>query len=200
MPNTVISPRIHSPDEHSIVIMPGSKSIEQIVKLQGTLKSILGDAIWLTPPQALHMTLMEIICDTHYEGLSRAEHFKQWYEGYNEIAENAIAQFQPILTTFNEVHANVGAIIIKTANAQPFNDIRAALLAKTVLPAQTKMPPDIAHCTIARYNQAVDIDEVAKLTRGLSIEFEERITEFRLMKDLGPDFDPRVVEIYKLRG
>lgn len=198
MPNTVISPLVHSPDEYSIVAMPGAETVKKIVKVQDGLKSLLGDALWLTPPQALHMTLMEIICDTEYEGLSREEHFKQWHDNYNGAAKEAIAQFSPVTVRFNELHASAAAIIIKAVDPQPFNDIRAALLAKTVLPAQTKMPPDIAHCTIARYNQSIDLDKVKGLIQELSIEFDERVAEFRLMKDLGPDFKPSVVDVYKL--
>jgi hypothetical protein len=198
MPNTSVSPLVHSPDEHSIVFMPGTESIDKIIQVQRQLKSLLGDAIWLTPPQALHMTLMEIICDTEYEGMSREEHFRQWYERYNEAAKNAIARFSPIEVTFNRLHASSAAIIITAVDARPFNDIRADLLARTVLPAQTKSPPDIAHCTIARYHESVDLDTVRSLIKGISVEFDEYVSEFRLMKDLGPDFHPITIDTYKL--
>ena len=76
MTDTVISPLIHSPDEFAIVAMPDSEPRQKITAIQNRLSTLLGDTIWLTPPNALHSTLMEIICDTEYESLSRREHFE----------------------------------------------------------------------------------------------------------------------------
>lgn len=200
MSNTVVSPLVHSPNEHSIAAMPDSRSVQKIVLIQKQLKSLLGDAIWLTPPNALHITLMEIICDTEYRGVSRQEHFMGWYKQYNAAVRETIARFKPIVATFNELHASQAAIIIKITDPTPFNTIREELLASTVLPAQTKMPPDIAHCTIARYSREVDLDIVRERTSALSANFDISIGEFKLMKDLGPDFHPTDLQTYSLKA
>jgi 2'-5' RNA ligase len=198
MSETVISPLIHSPDEHSIVAIPDSESIQKIVTIQSKLKSLLGDAIWLTPPNALHSTLMEIICNTEYTGLTRKEHFMHWYERYNGITRETIAQFPPIDVNFNELYISPVAIILKAADSRSFNAIREALLENTVLPKQTKLPPDITHCTIARYNVKIDLDDMRGKVREISTDFNLHISEFKLMKDLGPDFHPTSLQTYSL--
>lgn len=200
MQNTVVSPLVHSPDEHSIVAMLEGVVAQSVIAIQIQLEALLGDAIWLTPPNALHMTLMEIICDTQYTGMSRGEHFLQWYEQYNHAARETIAQFGPFDVTLSELHASKGAIILKAAASEPFNAVRAKLLENTVLPAETKTPPDITHCSIARYNQAIDLDSVRERTRDIAVNLTIHVTEFKLMKDLGPDFHPKPLEVYRLLG
>src|ERR1700712_5561722 len=101
MPRTTISPLVHSPEEHSIVAMPDNQSVTKIAAIQQQLKSLLGEAIWTTPPHALHMTLMEVICDTEYKDFSRKEHFTKWHKRYNTTTRDVIAQFQPIDVTLS---------------------------------------------------------------------------------------------------
>ncbi len=200
MPKTIVSPLVNSPNEHSIVALPSVELAERIVTAQTRLQSLLGETIWLTPPNALHSTLMEIICNTVYTELSRQEHFDRWYERYSDVARETIARFRPIDVYFDQLLASRGAIIIKAANPQPFNEIRAALLASMVLPAETKRPPDIIHCSIARYSEEADLDEVVEKVKDLKFDFQERITGFELMKDLGPPFNPGAIETYKLNS
>lgn len=200
MPKTIISPLVHSPEEHSIVAMPDDETIQKIVAIQTKLKSLLGDAIWLTPPHALHCTLMEIICDTEYTGLTRQEHFIQWYERYNDKTRQTIAQFPPIDVHFSEFYVSSAAIILKAGDSNQFNVVREALLSNTVLPQQTKMPPDITHCTIARYSEEIDLDDAKEKTRGIGADFRMLTSEFKLMKDLGPDFHPSCLETYTLEA
>jgi hypothetical protein len=200
MANTFISPLIHSPEEHAIVALPDSVSIQRIVKIQTLIKSVLGDIIWLTPPNTLHSTLMEIVCDTEYTGLSRKEYFRHWYDRYNDATSNVIAQFRPIDVTFSELYVSPGAIILKAVDPKPLNDVRAALLEHIVLPEQTKLPPDIAHCSVARYNEAVDLEEVRERVRRVDIcvDVGLHISEFKLVRDLGLGSHPIVEEVYSL--
>ena len=198
MTYTTISPLVHSPDEHNIVVMPDAASISAIVRVQQQLQSLLGSAIWLTPPQALHMTLMEIIWNVDYKDMSRQEHFTNWHEKYNEVAGGTIAQFQPFTIDLNELYASPAAIILKAADPKPFNEIRQALLARTVLPPQTKLPPSITHCSIARYSETVDLDMVQEKVKPVHVDVKVPVSEFKLMKDLGPDFHPTLEETYSL--
>ncbi|HSW65698.1 MAG TPA: 2'-5' RNA ligase family protein [Bacillota bacterium] len=199
MNQTVVSPQIFSEDEHNIAAFFTQQSLAQIVRLQTQLQQQLGDVIWLTPPHAAHITLMEIIRDTEYKTLSRKQHFTKWYERYNQITKDTIAGFGPVCFTFNQLQVSPNAIIIKAKDPAPFNDIRAALLAKIVLPEGTKQPPDIVHCTLARFAKAIDLDEATAALKTLAVNFEECITEFRLEKDISPpNFRHTTVETYKL--
>ena len=201
MPKTIVSPLVYSEDEYNIAALLSSSVIQKVSALQNQFKELLGDAIWLTPVNCLHITLMEIICDAKYKVFSRENHFKNWYVKHNEQTREIIAGFPPLSTTFNEVRVSQGAIIIKAFNSSPFNEIRDKLLARIELPQGTKTPPDITHCTIARFNQSVDLGDIHLQTKGLKIDLTERITTFSLVKDLvPPDFRPQIIEIFGLSG
>lgn len=198
---TIVSPPVHSEDEHAIVRLLSEKSVEQVTIIQKRLVQMFGDAIWLQQPPALHITLMEIICDTEYKNLSRHEYFTQWYENYNQAAKEVLAGFSPFDVTFTELLVSQRAIIVKAADTRQLNTIRERLLSKITLPEGTKVPPDITHCSLARFTKPIDLEHAVKLASAISVNLTEHIQEFALVKDLGPpDFNGSPMEKYPLNG
>lgn len=65
MSKTAITPLTPSIHEYGIVATFSDATLDSLVAIQATIKDKLGDAVWLAPRQALHSTLMEIICDTN---------------------------------------------------------------------------------------------------------------------------------------
>ncbi len=197
---TIISPLEYSPDEYNIVAMPFGDSLEKITRLQSQLKNILGDAVWLMQPSCIHITIMEIICHADYGDQSRRELFEQWHKQYNDIVKEVLAG-QPLLTLhFSELVVSPGAIIIKTENSQLLNHIRNRLLSRIELPKGTKLPPDITHCSIARYSKSIDLEQVQYATRKLSVDLDLPVKQLKLMNDLvPPDFNPSRIETYDLK-
>lgn len=197
---TIVSPFEYSPDEYNIVVMPSRELIQKIVQLQDQLKSRLGDAIWFMPPSSLHITVMEIICDIDYGNQSRKELFERWHQQYGEIVRAVLASCEPVTLHFSELVVSPGAIIIKTAESQQLNTIRAKLLSRIKLPKGTKIPPDITHCSIARYNKSIDLEQARQTAQDLSIECREPVDQLKLMTDLvPPDFSPNCLETYELK-
>lgn len=197
---TVISPFEYSPDEYNIVVRPSEESLDKIAKLQNQLKSLLGDTIWLMKPNALHITVMEIICHADYKDQNRKELFEEWYKQYNAITKDFLASCEPITLHFSELVVSPGAIIIKTKQSDELNDIRAKLLSHIELPAGTKIPPDITHCSIARYSQSINLEQAQHMTKNLGIDFSEQVIQFKLMNDLvPPEFSPKLIETYDLK-
>ena len=196
---TIVSPPVHSEDEHAIVALLSDESTKQAVAIQGQLLQMFGEAIWLQQPPALHITLMEIICDTEYKNLSRQEHFAQWYESYNQIAKETLAGFSPFDITFDRLIVSQRAIIIKAADTKPLNDIRERLLSEIRLPEGTKIPPDITHCSLARFTRPIDLENAIHSARDISVNFVEHVTRFAIVKDLGPpDFNGIPMQTYPL--
>jgi hypothetical protein len=201
MSETIITPQTPSDHEYAIVAQFNELTLECLTLIQEQLNDLLGDSIWLTPERALHSTLMEIICDRHYEGLSREQHFLNWFEQYDQTVGKVIADITPFDITFNQIEVSSRAIIVRTTNSQPFNDIRAKLLSQVDLPVGTKLPPDITHCSLARFNTVLDVEEVSRLVGAIAVGFTERISHFKLLSDLGPPhFDPRTIQTYKLHS
>lgn len=196
---TIISPFEYSPEEYNLVAVPSGEALEEITRLQGQLKHILGDAIWLMEPSCLHITVMEIICHMDYENQDRKELFKQWQLQYNAVVKEVLAG-QPTLTLhFSELVLSPGAIIIKAESSELLNDIRSKLLARIKLPKGTKLPPDITHCSIARYAKSIDLEKAQYATRELSVDLDLPVKQLKLMNDLvPPEFNPKLIEAYDL--
>jgi hypothetical protein len=201
MTETIPTALTLSYDEYGIVTTFSEESLVALSTLQNQLAGILGDAIWLTPRRALHSTLMEIICDIDYGDTPRKQLFADWHEQFNQIVSKTIAALPPSEINFSELEVSPRAIIVRSTDPKIFNEIRSNLLAKMNLPHGTKMPPDITHCTVARYNTPLDMDDVIERTSELKVNFTEHIREFKLLKDLGPPtFDPKTIEEYVLRA
>jgi hypothetical protein len=198
---TIITPYAHSQDEHAIVAQFDTHTQAKIARIQQHLVQLFGDALWLQRPPALHSTLMEIICNAEYQGLTRKEYFMQWYAAYNEVVAATLADTSPFDIQFTELYVSQRAIIIKTADSRPFNLIRERLLAVTSLPAGTKMPPSITHCSLARFNTPLDLAEVRSRTADIAVDIRAHVASFSLIRDLGPpDFNGKPMQIYSLGG
>ena len=199
MEKTIISPLDPSPDEYNIAAMLSVSTREQIMALQDKIKTILGDTVWLMPPQCLHSTLMEIIWRTEYATLSRRQHFKKWYDSHHQTTKEIIASHNPFTVRFTELYASPGAIIIKAENTHEYNAIRHELLTHTQLPEGTKLPPTIVHSSIARYAKSVDVGEVQWAIKHLAVDITESLTCFKLVTDLVPPASAaKTLETYRL--
>lgn len=196
---TIPTPPDHSEDEHSIVRLLSPDSTSQAKAIQNELRNLFGDAIWLQEPPSVHVTLMEIICDTEYVGKSRQQYFDEWYAAYNETVKDILSTIEPFGISFNELLVSPRAIIIKSLDSEALNGIREALLKRINLPPGTKIPPDITHSTLARFNIPIDLEEAKKLTSKISVNIHEHVSEFSLVRDLGPpNFNDKPTQVYPL--
>ena len=200
MTQTVETIQTPSDDECGIVATFSEHSLNSLTEIQDRLSDYLGDAIWLTPRRALHSTLMEILCDIKYP-VSRHELFAKWYAQYGQSVSEILSEIPTFEISFSEIEVSERAIIIRSATSDSFNSIRAQLLSKIDLPEGTKLPPDIVHCTLARYSRSLDLENVIATAQHLQCNFTEYITAFKLLKDLGPpSFEPKTIQEYNLRA
>lgn len=197
---TIVTPPDHSPDEYSIARLLSTESASHVVTIQTKLQDLFGDAIWLQEPPSLHVTLMEIICDAEYHGRSRRQLFEEWYAAYSEAVTDVLSTIDPFDITFNTLLVSQRAIIIKAADPAALNGIRAALLKNISLPPGTKIPPDITHSTLARFNRPIDLEAARRQTSGIPVYITEHVSGFSLLKDLGPpDFNGAPMATYSLK-
>jgi hypothetical protein len=197
---TVITPQTASLDECGIVATFTKQSLDQLTIIQDQLSSCLGDTIWITPRRALHSTLMEVICDREYT-ISRKELFAKWYTQYSQIVLETLADVPSFDLIFSELEFSPRAIIVRSASSEIFNNIRSKVLSRIKLPEGTKIPPDITHCSLARYSSGLDLAEVLDRTKTIKVNTTEHISSFSLHKDLGPPiFEPKLLQRYELRA
>jgi hypothetical protein len=194
---TIVDPQEYSPDEYNIVGVPSKPLSRQAVHIQQQLAALLGDIVWFTPAHALHMTVIEITGPFSHPIDQRARQFAQWKNDYSRVVKDMVSQFSPITLHFNQVLASQRAIILKAADPTPLNALREAILSKTKLPEGAKLPPDIAHISLARFGKAVDLERVIKATQKLSVDHNETIASFSLWHDITPpDFNVVSIDTY----
>ena len=200
MTKTIETIQTSSADECGIVATFSEQSLNNLMDIQDRLSECLGDAIWLTPRRALHSTLMEIICDIEYP-VPRHEVFAKWYTQYGLSVNKILSEIQIFEISFSEIEVSERTIIVRSATSDSFNSIRSQLLSEIDLPKGTKLPPDITHCTLARYKRSLDLENVIASTQHLRCDFTEHIATFELLKDLGPpSFDPKTIAEYSLQA
>lgn len=196
---TIVDPREYSPDEYNIVALPSETLRRQTALIQERLVRIFGDAIWLTPSDALHITIMEVTGPHSLPIELRQGRYQHWQRNYGQTIKDMIATFPSASLHFDQIRVSQRAIIVQAADPDALNEMRAALLSKTELPEGTNLPPDIAHMTIARFSEAIDLDDAEQRTKPLSIDHHEYLTAFSLLRDITPpDFNVVVIDTYPL--
>lgn len=186
MVTTSITPNIGIQDNaYALVALLSLEARTSVVQLQKTLQAELGDALWLMPPEALHITLLEIIQPKPYSQDKQAL-FERHREEYLTGTAAVMEKVRPVTAIFNEMVVSPQAVILKTQSGERFNAIRRDLLDKLPLPAETSAPPDIIHTSIARFTQEIDLELVGRAAGKLDIELKETTTEFQLVHNIVP--------------
>lgn len=158
----------------------------KITELLESMRQELPGIIWTMPPDALHITLCEVIQSRKPYSEDKDTLFARRQDEYFDGAAHALKGISVLNVVFNQIEVSKDAIIIRTQDGAPFNDIRATLLSHISLPDETKRPPGIIHSSIARYQQAVDIETVQSVAASHRINFTEEITQFKLLRTTVP--------------
>lgn len=158
----------------------------KITELLESMRQELPGIIWTMPADALHMTLCEVIQSRKSYSEDKDTLFARRRDEYFDGAARALEGIPVFSVIFNQIEVSKDAIIIRTQDGTPFNEIRAKLLGNISLPAVTKRPPDIIHSSIARYQQAVNMETVQAVAANHHIDFTEEIAEFKLLRTTVP--------------
>lgn len=184
MTTTQTAHNIGKPDNaYALVALPSEKTALQISQLLIYLSRELGDSIWAVPNNALHITLCEIIQPKEYTS-DKQLLYEQHADEYINTTAKILAEFKPIRVTFDTIEVSPQAIIVRGTDDGSFQNIRKELVDRLPLPGETKMPPDIIHSSIARFRKEIPLSDVEKVTKRYSIQVNEEVKEFRLIKNL----------------
>lgn len=170
-----------------------------VTNLLQQLTDELPGILWPMPPEALHITLFEIIVALDaYKG-DRDELYEKHKVAIDQELDAMLSQMGPISIDFKYLEASPAAIIVKGTDDGGMQKIRESIVSKGLLPSETKLPPNIIHSSIARYIKAVDLDHVQKITERHVVDFKETIHEFKLMRATGaPMVGIKTLKIYRL--
>jgi hypothetical protein len=186
MMNTIPANNIGSEDNGcAIVTLLSSLAQQKVKNLQSELLRELDGAIWPMPASSLHSTLCEIIQPKPYQE-NKAVIYTEHHEEYEAALAEVLADHGPIRVVFNKIEASPYAIVIMGDDGGAFNQIRAALLKTLPFPAETRLPPDVVHSSIARFTKEIDVSKVQAIIVRHSILFEETVSEFQFMYPVWP--------------
>jgi 2'-5' RNA ligase len=173
----------------------------KIAELTDALQKELPEILWITPPEALHITLFEIVMPLReYRQDKDQIYFERASEIDKEIAKSLLG-LNPITVTFNILEASLSAITAQGTDNGAFQRIRNCIVNKGLLPPETRTPPDIIHSSIARYSKSVDLEVVQVALKSHSLNFQETIREFVLVKDTKtPLLKYETVKVYPLNS
>lgn len=179
-----------------------SESTQNKIKaLQDTFVSEFPDAVWLTPADALHITLLDWLAPLVEYKEDKGIVFEKIKLEYDAELSDILTTVRPIDVTFNSliVSPSAIAIVADEKSTQIFNDIRQRFLEKIDLLPNTKQPPSIVHSTIVRFVGEIALNNIKDFSETLDFSFIEQIDEFQLVRETTlPMLDYSVIKKYPL--
>lgn len=159
-----------------------------------------GSALFIPPPETLHITLMDWLAPLVDYGQDKDTLFEKIYPQYNKVVEELTKEIGSIAVRFNTIDCGPEAIFISGTDNGQYNQIRQGFLDKVQLLPNTKLPPQIIHSTIARFLTPVNLKEVQDFTAQQTIDFVENIDFFRLIRSTNTTMDKlKVIKRYELK-
>lgn len=179
----------------------GSNTTIKVTDIQEKLVEKWGKAIYCPPAKSLHITLMDWIAPLVKYGKDKDKIFSEIYPDYDRAFQESIENISPIKVSFDEIRVSSGAIFTVGTDSGEFRSIRDGFLERVELLPNTKRPPNIIHCTIARFNKSIELEPIKEFVGHLQLSTEENIQSFRLVKETRiPMLDYTVLSKYVLEA
>ena len=141
-----------------LTFLPREIQVEIDPLLQYLAETFSG-LIWPMPEQSLHITLYELMQRGDF-GVDKDEIFLKNGVAWERALNDIFGKMPPVEVALTKLVVNPDAITLQCESSEPFNEIRAKITKSLALPRFTKHPPDITHCTLARFLAPASISEV----------------------------------------
>lgn len=172
----------------------------KVADLQAILAQEYGDALWLTPPETLHITLLDWLAPLVDYKADKGQLFEELFSSYDKALAQILNNIGGIEVAFNKLQASPGAIFIQGSDDGQFNAIRNEFTSRINLLPGTKQPPSIIHFTAARFIKEIELEPLRKLLATQPVYFKQTINQFRLVRETKiPMLEYEVVKQYKLK-
>ena len=158
-------------------------NLQAIAKLQQEIAKEHGDTLWFTPPEALHITLLDWLAPLIDYGENKEALFKKTFGQYDKVLTQIIGDEKEIEIHFDDVKAGPEAVFIIGHDDGQFARIRNKYLQQVTLLPNTKLPPAIIHSTLARFVKEVELAPIETLVAGLKLDVRQPVKSFRLTRE-----------------
>lgn len=158
---------------------------QKIEGLQHRFTQKFPDAIWCTPLDTLHVTLMDWLAPLVDYSEDKDALFDDLFPVYDEALNRILNETPPVHLTFSRLIVSPSAIaVIADENSTKIvNDIRQRFLSEIKLLPNTKQPPSIVHCTIARFTGKIAGNDIQNIADSIEFSFGETIGCFQLVRE-----------------
>jgi hypothetical protein len=170
-----------------------------LAPLLGELEETFGDKVYNMPLSRLHVTLLDWIAPlVDYNGENKDTLFNNLRTSYDAAMAQAIGERLPITVRFSEICVSPSTIYIRGYDDGTFDRIRHDFVSQVELLPGTKRPPSIIHSSLARFTGEVELNAVEEFLNEKTINFDEKVSEFRLIKsEREPMSDYKVLKSYR---
>lgn len=155
----------------------------QVQRLQHALEARLGSGVWLTPSEALHITLLDLLAPLVDYGSDKDELFEEHYPEYDLALRAAMSHVPKIDLSFGAAEVSESAVYFVGHDHGEFDDIRQRFLQTAQLLPATKQPPRIVHFTAARFLRTMPLGRVEEAVRRVDTSFDTQVSGFRLVRE-----------------
>lgn len=179
--------------------VPSKENMHKTAQLQALIKAEFGDLVWNTPPDTLHITLLDWIAPRVDYGEDKSKLFEQLFAEYDAVMADILDGIKPIKVVFNEVKISPNAIFIMGHDEGQFEHIRNEFLKRVNLLPNTKLPPKIIHSTLARFQAEAPLQPIADFIAKQNLTYEQTVDHFRLVReDIIPQLKHELLKTYNL--
>lgn len=154
----------------------------KVALFQKKLEEKFPNTLWTTPPEMLHITLMDWLAPLVQYEKDKDVHFGEIFEEYDVVLKNILSTVGKIDISFTTLNVKSRAIFLSGKDNGQMQYIRDRFLSEITLLPNTKKPPTIIHSTLARFVKKVELEEVEKFVSEQSLVFSQSITEFHLAR------------------
>ncbi len=170
-----------------------------ITGIQKEMVEQFGDVLWLTPPDALHITLLDWIAPLVDYGKDKDQLFEQIYADYDKVITDALKDEFVFDVKFGKIMAGAAAVFMVGYDNGGFERIRKKYLDNATLLPNTKLPPQIIHSTLGRFVKETDLQPIGDYVESLPVTFDQKVEKFRLVKEtIDPMLEFEVIKEYPL--
>ena len=146
------------------------------------IKHTFGESVFCMPKGSLHITLLDWIAPlAKYDSKSKQKLFQKISPTYLNVCDEILTNRGKILVVFDEIRVSPSTIYITGHDHGQFREIRDEFINSIELLPGTKLPPNIIHCSLARFTQQVDLKDIDQFLQDKHIGFTQEVDCFRLI-------------------
>lgn len=156
---------------------------QHISEIVGAIKANFGKLILEQPAHALHITLMDWVAPLVTYDKDHDSIFEEVFPEYDEALLYQTERIRSFKIHFDTITVSRAAIFITARDDGQFQQVRDGFVGEVDLLPGTKQPPTIVHCTIARFDEEVDVAPIRRFVDSLIVDFEQPVDSFRLVHE-----------------